>query len=77
MPKPQPSMVAINPVIADRAGDFEDWLDAAHEHKGSWWMDWITWIKRQSRKQVPARVPGEGGLPPICDAPGDYVRVRY
>ena len=26
MPKPQPSMVAINPVIADRAGDFEDWL---------------------------------------------------
>ena len=26
MPKPQLSMIAINPVIADRAGDFEDWL---------------------------------------------------
>jgi len=26
MPRPQLSMIAINPVIADRAGDFEDWL---------------------------------------------------
>lgn len=59
------------------AGEFGDWLESATEHKGSWWVDWIKWIKRQSRKQVPARVPGEGSLPPICDAPGEYVRVRY
>jgi polyhydroxyalkanoate synthase len=59
------------------AGEFEDWFETAHEHKGSWWVDWIKWIKRQSRKEVPARVPGDGDLPPICDAPGDYVRVRY
>ncbi|HUZ92357.1 MAG TPA: class I poly(R)-hydroxyalkanoic acid synthase [Methylocella sp.] len=59
------------------AGEFEDWLESATEHKGSWWVDWGNWIKRQSRKEVPARVPGEGKLPPICDAPGDYVRVRY
>jgi polyhydroxyalkanoate synthase len=59
------------------AGEFEDWLESAVEHKGSWWVDWIKWIKRQSRKQVPPRIPGEGGLPPICDAPGEYVRVRY
>ena len=59
------------------AGEFEDWLARAHENQGSWWADWIKWIKRQSRKEVPARVPGEGALPPICDAPGDYVRVRY
>ena len=26
MPKPQLSMIAINPVMADRADDFEDWL---------------------------------------------------
>ncbi len=26
MPKPQLSLIAINPVIADRAGEFEDWL---------------------------------------------------
>ncbi|HUB64928.1 MAG TPA: class I poly(R)-hydroxyalkanoic acid synthase [Methylocella sp.] len=59
------------------AGEFEDWFEGAHEHKGSWWVDWIKWITRQSRKTVPARVPGDGELPPLCDAPGDYVRVRY
>ncbi|MGH6813238.1 MAG: PHA/PHB synthase family protein [Methylocella sp.] len=59
------------------AGEFEDWFAAAIKHKGSWWVDWIKWIKRQSRKQVPARLPGDGELPPICDAPGEYVRVRY
>jgi polyhydroxyalkanoate synthase len=59
------------------AGEFEDWLKSATEHKGTWWVDWIKWIKRQSRKQVPARLPGDGDLPPICDAPGEYVRVRY
>jgi polyhydroxyalkanoate synthase len=59
------------------AGEFEDWFAAATKHKGSWWFDWIKWIKRQSRKQVPARLPGDGELPPICDAPGEYVRVRY
>ena len=26
MPMPPLSMIAINPVLADRAGDFEDWL---------------------------------------------------
>ncbi|MGB6493909.1 MAG: class I poly(R)-hydroxyalkanoic acid synthase [Methylocella sp.] len=59
------------------AGEFEDWVAAATKHKGSWWVDWIKWTKRQSRKKVPARLPGDGDLPPICDAPGEYVQVRY
>ncbi|HET6377487.1 MAG TPA: class I poly(R)-hydroxyalkanoic acid synthase [Methylocella sp.] len=59
------------------AGEFDSWLAAAVEHKGSWWPDWIKWIKRQSRKKVPARIPGSGELAPLCDAPGEYVRVRY
>ncbi|HXW70107.1 MAG TPA: class I poly(R)-hydroxyalkanoic acid synthase [Methylocella sp.] len=58
-------------------GEFEEWLETATEHKGSWWADWIKWIKSRSRKEVPARVPGEGALPALCDAPGDYVRVKY
>jgi hypothetical protein len=38
MPKPQLSMIAINRVIPDRAGDFEDWLrtvlvPASREHR--------------------------------------------
>jgi polyhydroxyalkanoate synthase subunit PhaC len=59
------------------AGEFEDWLARAHENPGSWWVDWMKWIKRQSRKQVLARLPGDRELAPICDAPGEYVRVRY
>jgi polyhydroxyalkanoate synthase subunit PhaC len=59
------------------SGEFEDWLDAATEHKGSWWADWIKWVTRQTHKKVPARHPGDGALPPICDAPGEYARVRY
>jgi polyhydroxyalkanoate synthase subunit PhaC len=59
------------------AGEFEDWLASARAHKGTWWVDWIKWVTRQSRKKVPARLPGDGQLAPICDAPGEYVRVRY
>ena len=59
------------------SGEFEDWFKNATEHKGSWWPDWLEWIMRQSPQKVPSRLPGDGDLPPICDAPGEYVRVRY
>ncbi|WP_084572871.1 PHA/PHB synthase family protein [Methylocapsa aurea] len=59
------------------SGAFEDWLMTAIEHKGSWWADWIEWITRQSPEKVPARQPGDGALAPICDAPGEYVRIRH
>ena len=58
------------------AGVFEDWLAHAQEHPGSWWPDWLAWLTTQAPRKVPARVPGDGKLTPICDAPGDYVRVR-
>jgi polyhydroxyalkanoate synthase subunit PhaC len=59
------------------SGEFEDWFKSAIEHKGSWWPDWLEWMIRQSPQKVPSRLPGDGDLPPICDAPGEYVRVRY
>ncbi|SFK54545.1 PHA/PHB synthase family protein [Methylocapsa palsarum] len=59
------------------AGTFENWIEIAAEHKGSWWPDWLSWITRQSLEKVPARSPGDGELTPICDAPGEYVRVQY
>ncbi len=58
------------------AGTFEDWLKEASENKGSWWLDWIDWITRQAPEIVPAREPGGGKVEPLCDAPGEYVRVR-
>ena len=57
-------------------GELADWLATAKETPGSWWVDWIAWIREQAPVKVPARQPGEGKLKPICDAPGEYVRVK-
>jgi poly[(R)-3-hydroxyalkanoate] polymerase subunit PhaC len=55
-------------------GEYETWLKGAVEHPGSWWPDWLAWIKEQDAAEVPAREPG-GGLS-IEDAPGSYVKMR-
>ncbi len=57
-------------------GGVEDWLAFAHEHPGSWWPFWDQWLQKLSGPDVAARVPGEGKLKPLADAPGDYVKVR-
>jgi polyhydroxyalkanoate synthase len=57
-------------------GNLDRWMSTATEHPGSWWPDWIEWIKAQAGETVPAREPGGGVLTPIEDAPGSYVKVR-
>ncbi|MDA8230952.1 MAG: class I poly(R)-hydroxyalkanoic acid synthase [Magnetospirillum sp.] len=52
------------------------WLAAAKQQSGSWWPDWQAWVQRFAGKPVPARIPGEGALPALEDAPGSYVSVR-
>ena len=59
-----------------RNADLDGWLAKAKEYAGSWWPDWLVWLTRQGPTEVPARVPGEGALKAIEDAPGSYVRVR-
>ena len=59
-----------------RSADLDKWLAKATEHPGSWWPDWLAWLKDQDATEVPAREPGGGALTPIEDAPGSYVRVR-
>ena len=51
----------------------EAWLAGSREHRGSWWPHWDRWLKRFGGGEVPARAPGDGGLPVIEDAPGSYV----
>ncbi|HEY7665039.1 MAG TPA: class I poly(R)-hydroxyalkanoic acid synthase [Xanthobacteraceae bacterium] len=58
------------------SGNLERWLARAKEHAGSWWPDWLDWIKAQDATEVAARTPGGGVLPPLEDAPGSYVKVR-
>ncbi len=54
------------------------WLDSAKKNEGSWWTDWQKWIQSHAggRKTVPARDPAKGKVKALCDAPGEYVRVR-
>ncbi len=57
-------------------GEIDRWIENAIEHKGSWWTDWLAWLKDIDRREVPARVPGTGPLPAIEDAPGRYVKIK-
>jgi polyhydroxyalkanoate synthase len=60
----------------DLPPDAEEWFKGATEMAGSWWPDWHRWVSALGKQQVPARVPGEGKLKAIEDAPGSYVKVR-
>ena len=64
---------------AGDASSLDDYVAGATEHKGSWWPDWIEWLRTLDPATVPvdgARVPGEGKHKAIEDAPGRYVRAR-
>jgi polyhydroxyalkanoate synthase subunit PhaC len=66
----------VNDKPCDTLGSF---IDGATEHKGSWWSDWLEWLKRQDGGTVKAsgaRVPGKGKLKAVEDAPGAYVKAR-
>jgi polyhydroxyalkanoate synthase len=56
--------------------DVDKWIAKAKEHAGSWWPDWISWLREHQPTEVNARQPGGGKLKPIEDAPGSYVKVR-
>ena len=61
------------------AESLDAFVAGATEHMGSWWPDWLAWLKRQDPKTVKAegaRIPGEGKLKAIEDAPGRYVKER-
>lgn len=75
----------INPPAAEKyqfwtndreAATVEDWLKSATEHKGSWWPDWVQWLRDLDPEEVAARPAGKGALEAIEDAPGSYVKVK-
>jgi polyhydroxyalkanoate synthase len=56
--------------------DPDAWLASARQEAGSWWPEWLSWLKaRSSTERVKARPPGRGasGLKSLCPAPGEYV----
>jgi polyhydroxyalkanoate synthase subunit PhaC len=59
-----------------KAKTADAWLASAQQSEGSWWTDWQKWVAKYAGKQVPARIPGDGGLPVVEEGPGSYVKVR-
>jgi polyhydroxyalkanoate synthase len=62
-----------------KTATLDEFVAGATEHKGSWWPDWRAWVEALSAKKVPAkgaRIPGQGKLKALEDAPGSYVRAR-
>ena len=60
----------------DISGDADAWLDGAEQRQGSWWPAWAEWVGTFGGGKAEARVPGEGGLPALEDAPGSYVKAK-
>jgi poly[(R)-3-hydroxyalkanoate] polymerase subunit PhaC len=63
----------INPELPP---DPKDWFEGATQHPGSWWPHWRDWNAAHAGERVAARVPGDGKLTPIEDAPGSYASLR-
>ena len=73
----------INPPTREKYGyrvasgnppDPEDWFKRAKEKPGSWWPDWVHWLRRYSGGKVAARKPGSKDYPSLGPAPGTYVK---
>ncbi len=61
------------------AATLGEFLQGATETPGSWWPDWIEWLRGHDRATVAAkgkRKPGGRGDTVIEDAPGRYVKMR-
>ena len=63
---------------SDRYLDPDTWASIAPHHRGSWWPAWNEWLLTVG---VPDEMPppsiGSTAFPPLGDAPGEFVLVRY
>jgi polyhydroxyalkanoate synthase len=61
---------------AHRSENGETWRGRAAERPGSWWEDWMAWLKPRCGELVEARPAASGAFPALADAPGTYVLER-
>ena len=58
---------------AHRAETAQAWPDRTPSTPGSWWDDWMAWLKPQAGKLVAARPASDSRFPELVAAPGSYV----
>jgi polyhydroxyalkanoate synthase len=58
---------------AERHQSPEHWKQAAEHHQGSWWDDWMQWLKPRSGALGKAPSVSSRQYPALGDAPGSYV----
>jgi len=74
----------VNPVVdppkrefrvatAERHDSPDTWRERTKAQPGSWWVDWMEWLKPQSGKLVPAGPVATKDHPALAEAPGAYV----
>lgn len=61
---------------ARRSEKAEDWRRHASLHPGSWWNDWMEWLKPRCGPLVEARPASTEAFPELAPAPGTYVLER-
>ncbi|MBS4017422.1 MAG: alpha/beta fold hydrolase [Dechloromonas sp.] len=49
------------------------WQANVKQHAGSWWEDWMHWLKPRLGESVPARPAATAEFPSLAAAPGTYV----
>ena len=58
---------------AHRSDDAEAWRSRVEEQAGSWWGDWMNWLKPRCGELVDARPAQTEAFPDLAAAPGTYV----
>ena len=63
--------------VGDVRSDVGDWLTHARDAPGSWWPEWIAWLKPHAGAMVAApKTPGNRRFAAIEAAPGRYVKAK-
>ncbi len=58
----------------DLPADPDQWRAGAHEVAGTWWDDWLDWVRPRSGDLVPPPPMGNKRYPAGENAPGTYVK---
>ncbi|HRP25682.1 MAG TPA: alpha/beta fold hydrolase [Thauera sp.] len=77
----------VNPVVdppkrrywvgpSERNDTADAWRQGVQESAGSWWEDWMGWLKPRAGRLVAARPAATEDFPALVPAPGQYVLER-